>query len=71
MAWLRGLRSSAKQAMASANQIHGSDPVQYRVSLYRLYEKQRRSVSNSYAVASTLAARRQKSFREINKERPR
>jgi hypothetical protein len=55
--------------MASANQIHGSDPVQRRVSLYRLYEKQRRSVSNSYAVASILAARRQKSFRKNNKER--
>jgi hypothetical protein len=54
--------------MASANQIHVSDPVQRRVSLYRLYEKQRHSVSNSYAVVSTLAARRQ-AFRKNNKER--
>jgi hypothetical protein len=54
--------------MASANQIHGSDPVQRRVSLYRLYEMQRHSLSNSYAVVSTLAARRQ-GFRKNNKER--
>jgi hypothetical protein len=69
LAWLRGLRSSAKQSIASTNQIHGSDPVQCRISLYRFYEKQRRSVSNSYAVVSTLAARKQKSLRKNNKER--
>jgi hypothetical protein len=52
-----------------ANQIHGNDPVQCRVSLYRLYEKRRHSISNSYAVVNTFAARRQKSFRKNNKER--
>jgi hypothetical protein len=54
--------------VADACQFNGSGPVRYWVSLYRLYEKQRRSVSNSYAVVSTLAARRQ-GFRKNNKER--
>jgi hypothetical protein len=40
-----------------------------QVALYRLYEKQRHSVSNSYAVVSTFTARRQKSFCKNNKER--
>jgi hypothetical protein len=56
--------------MPSPNQFLAvTSAVQGRVSLYHLYEKQRRSVSNSYAVVSTLAARRQKSFCKNNKER--